>query len=100
MENIVVRRQTDEQGCTGAERFLVMRTLARLHQCDEEAILQSVDATEHQVHEILRDMVTRSEVEANPGQRSRGSRKTTFALTLGGWGEYMKALGSIYELPE
>ncbi len=100
MENIVVSRQREETGSLGAEKFLVMRTLARLHECDEETIVRKIDATQHQVHEILRDMVSKNEVEASPAQRSRGVRKATFTLTLNGWGEYMQALGSIYELPE
>jgi hypothetical protein len=100
MENVVVSRQREEPGSLVSEKFLVMRTLARLHDCDEETILDNVDATQHQVHGILRDMVSKNEVEANPAQRSRGLRKLTFTLTLNGWGEYMQALGSIYELPE
>ncbi len=100
MENISVSRRTGEVGNLGAEKFLVMRTLARLHECDQEAILRNIDATEHEVHEILRDMVSRNEVEANPAQRARGARRTAFSLTLNGWAEYMQALGSIYELPE
>jgi hypothetical protein len=77
-----------------------MRTLARLHECDEESILHNTDATESQVRQVLREMVEKDEVEANPRSRSSSTHRTTFTLTLNGWGEYMQALGSIYELPE
>jgi len=77
-----------------------MRTLARLHECDVETLFSRVDASELDVHDILTDMVSKKEVEASPTQASGGKREERFALTLKGWGEYMKALGSIYELPE
>jgi glutamate-1-semialdehyde aminotransferase len=100
MENIVVSRQREELGSLSGEKFLVMRTLARLHECDEEAIQHNVDATSQEIHDVLRDMISKGEIEANPAQRSKGIRKVTFTLTLNGWAEYMQALGSIYELPE
>ncbi|SRR6266550_1927605 len=100
MENVIVTRPREEQLGQDSKRFLVMRTLARLHECDEEEVLGSIDSTELEIHDILRDMVSKDEVEASPAQMSRGKGKTTFALTLNGWGEYMHALGSVYELPE
>jgi len=100
MENVVMSRPREEPiGLTG-KRFLVMRTLARLHECDEEELLHSIDSTELEIHGVLRDMVSKDEVEASPARVSRGKRRTTFALTYNGWGEYMNALGSVYELPE
>jgi hypothetical protein len=100
MENVVTSRPKGEQIGIGAKKFLVMRTLARLHECDEEALLLSIDSSELEIHDILRDMISNDEVENSPAVVSGGKRKTTFALTLNGWGEYMNALGSVYELPE
>ena len=100
MENIVVSRRKEQEIGTEAKRFLVMRTLARLHECDEEALLLSIDSTEAEIHQIMRDMVSKDEVEASPPRIFNGKRRTTFALTLNGWGEYLNALGSVYELPE
>lgn len=80
-------------------KFPIMRTLARLHECDAQTIYSRVDASEVDVHDILREMVSRREVEASPRQPSE-SRGERFTLTLKGWGEYLKVLGSIYELPE
>lgn len=80
-----------------ARKLPIMRTLARLHECDVQTLFGSVDATELDVHDILTDMVSKNEVEAS--RRSRG-KDESFTLTLKGWGEYLKALSSIYELPE
>ena len=100
MENIVLRRPLDESNDFDAQKFLVMRALARLHDCEEETLSGSVDASELEVHDVLTKLISTKEVEASPGQLSRGGKKGTFTLTLKGWGEYMKILGSIYELPE
>jgi hypothetical protein len=100
MENVVMSRPKGEQTDIGVKKFLVMRTLARLHGCDEEALLLGIDSSEVEIHDILRDMISKDEIESSPAMVSRGKRKTTFALTLNGWGEYLNALGSVYELPE
>ena len=65
-----------------------------------ETLYSRVDASELDVHDILREMVSKNEVEASPRQPSGGRRNERFTLTLKGWGEYMNVLGSIYELPE
>ena len=93
-------RPREESIGVGAKKFLVMRTLARLHECDGEALLRNIDSTDLEIHDLLREMISNDEVEASPSQESSGKRKVTFALTLNGWGEYMRALGSVYELPE
>ena len=54
----------------------------------------------NEIHDILRDMVSKEEVEVTPAQRAKGIRSTRFTLSLKGWAEYLQALGSIYELPE
>jgi hypothetical protein len=100
MENVIVSTPREEHLGQDSKKFLAMRTLARLHECDEEEVLRSIDSTEFEIHDILRDMISKDEVEASPARVSRGKRKTTFALTLNGWAEYMNALGSVYELPE
>jgi hypothetical protein len=100
MENVIMSRPREELIGFDAKKFLIMRTLARFHECDEEALLRSIDSTGLEIHDILKEMISEHEVEVSPPQKSRGKRKATFALTLNGWGEYMKALGSIYELPE
>ncbi|MDA4118083.1 MAG: hypothetical protein OK455_07045 [Thaumarchaeota archaeon] len=81
-------------------KFQVMRAIARLHECDEETLLDCVDANESQVKEILDEMMAKNEVEARKGEGSRTKSDRSFALTLNGWGEYLTALGSMYELPE
>ncbi len=100
MENVVVSRPREGPTGLSAKKFLVMRTLARLHECDEEELLRSIDSTELEIHDVLRDMISRDEAEASAARMPRGKRRTTFALTLNGWGEYMNALGSVYEIPE
>jgi hypothetical protein len=100
MENVVVSRRKEQSIGPDAKKFLIMRTLARLHECDEEALLLSIDSTEAEIHQIMGDMVSKDEVEASPPWISKGKRRTTFALTLNGWGGYLNALGSVYELPE
>lgn len=91
MENIVVSRQREELGNLNGEKFLVMRALARLHESDEDALQQDVDATAQQIHDILRDMVSKEEVEVTPAQRAKGIRSTRFTLSLNGWAEYLQA---------
>jgi hypothetical protein len=100
MENVIISRPREESIGVGAKKFLVMRTLARLHECDREALLRNIDSTDLEIHDVLREMISNDEVEQSPSQESGGKRKATFALTLNGWGEYMTALGSVYELPE
>ena len=95
-----MRRETEEPGVLDAKKFPIMRTLARLHECDVETLYSRIDASELDVHDILREMVSKKEVEASPRPLSGGKRSERFTLTLKGWGEYMKVLGSIYELPE
>ncbi len=73
-----------------------MRTLARFHECDVDTLQNRVDANELDLHEILQEMVAKNEVEAMP----TAGRREVFALTLKGWGEYLRVLGSIYELTE
>jgi hypothetical protein len=99
MENLVLRRDAEEPG-TSARKLPIMRTLARLHQCDVETLYGSVEASELDVHDILSEMLSDKEVEASPRQTAGTPRGERFSLTLKGWGEYMKVLGSIYELPE
>jgi hypothetical protein len=100
MENVVLNREIEESNVFDAKKFPVMRTLARLHGCDLEALYGEVDASEFKVHEILREMIARNEVEASPKPSVGGRLNEKFTLTLKGWGEYMNVLGSIYELPE
>jgi len=100
MENVVMSRPKDGLIGFDAKKFLIMRTLARSHECDQEALLRSIDSSELEIQDILEDMISKHEVEVSPHLKSRGSRKGTFALTLNGWGEYTKAISSIYELPE
>jgi hypothetical protein len=95
MENIVMSKRREDSDFLDARKLPIMRTLARLHECDVGTLLSMVDASELDVHDVLREMVSTNEVEA-----SLGSRSERFALTLKGWGEYMNALGSIYELSE
>ncbi len=99
MENLVVERQRVESAFE-ANKLAVMRTLARFHRCDLETLCGRVDADEGAVHDILREMESRNELEVSSEESSGGARGATVALTFKGWGEYMKALGSIYELPE
>lgn len=100
MEKLVMSGGIEEPSVFDAKKFPIMRTLARFHECDVETLYSKVDASELDVHDILREMVSRDEVEASPKPGSGGRRNERFALTLKGWGEYMKVLGSIYELPE
>jgi hypothetical protein len=95
MENTVMSRPREEAEVLDARKLPIMRTLARLHECDAETLFSTVDASEPDVHDALGEMLSNREVEASPG--SRGKR---FTLTLKGWAEYMGVLGSIYELPE
>ncbi|MDA4133605.1 MAG: hypothetical protein OK454_10870, partial [Thaumarchaeota archaeon] len=83
-----------------ARKFPVMKTLARFHGCDLETLYREVDASEFEVHEVLREMIANNEAEASPKPSLSGRLNEKFTLTLKGWGEYMKVLGTIYELPE
>lgn len=98
MENIVMSRPREEDGLD-ARKFPIMRALARFHECDAEALFSKVDASELEVHDLLKEMVSKKEVESSI-QTSEGARRERFTLTLKGWATYMKILGSIYELPE
>jgi len=101
MENMVASsREIEEQSVFDAKKFQVMRTLARFHGCDLETLYGEVDASEFEVHEVLRGMIAKSEVEASTEPSSARRLNEKFTLTLKGWGEYMKVLGSIYELSE
>ena len=100
MENLVMRRGIEESEAFDAKKLPVMKTLARLHECDAETLYSEVDASELDVHDVLREMVSKNEVEASPTPQSGGKRGERFALTLKGWAEYLKVLGTIYELPE
>ena len=100
MEKAMMQRGTEEPGVLDAKKFPVMRTLARYHECDVETLYSRIDASELDVRDILREMVSEKEVEALPRPLSGGKRGERFTLTLKGWGEYIKVLGSIYELPE
>ncbi len=100
MEDAVMERRRDELGVLDTKKLPIMRTLARLHECDVETLYSRIDASELDVHDILEEMVARNEVEASPRQPSGERRNERFTLTLKGWGEYMQVLGSIYELPE
>lgn len=99
MENIVMSRGIEEASAFDAKKLPIMRTLASAHECDIETLYSRIDASELDVHDILSEMVFRNEVEASPNA-SGGRRSEKFTLTLKGWGEYLKVLGSIYELPE
>ena len=94
MENAILSRPREESGGLEARKFPIMRTLARLHECDAATLYESVDADELDVHDIVREMVHAKEIEATPGRERR------FTLTLKGWVEYLEVLSSIYELPE
>ena len=95
MENIVMTRREEGPEFSDSRKLPVMKTLARLHECDAETLVSQVEGSELDVHDILREMLSEKEVEATgPEPEER------FSLTLRGWGEYMKVLGSIYELPE
>jgi len=100
MENLVMRRNKEESDALDTSKLPIMRTLARFHGCDVETLCSRIDASELDVHDILRDMVSKNEVEASPVQPPGERRSELFTLTLKGWGEYMSVLGSIYELPE
>ena len=100
MENAAFSTSREEEEGLDARRVPIMKTLARFHECDAETLYSRVDATELDVHDILREMVSRNEVEASPTQHPGGRRNERFTLTLKGWGEYMQALGSIYEIRE
>jgi hypothetical protein len=100
MENIVMSREIEESGVFDAKKFPVMRALARLHGCDLDALYGEVDASEFEIHEILREMIAKNEVEATHKPSLGGRFNEKFSLTLKGWGEYMKVLSSIYQLPE
>jgi DNA-binding MarR family transcriptional regulator len=99
MEKVVMSGPAVDAEGLDVVKFPIMRTLARFHECDVETLFSRVDASELDVHDILRDMVSNNEVEASR-QPSDERRKEKFTLTLKGWGEYMRVLGSIYELPE
>jgi hypothetical protein len=100
MENVVLTGPREESNELDTQKFLVMRALARLHDCEEETLFSTVDASESDVHEILIELISEKEVDASPSLPSKGRNNETFTLTLKGWGEYMETLGSIYELPE
>lgn len=95
MEKVVVSRQRNETDSLDAKRLPVMRTLAKVHECDEETLYSLIDASELDVHDILRELVSTRDVETTPG-----SSDERFSLSLKGWAEYLNILGSIYELPE
>jgi hypothetical protein len=99
MENVVMSRPREEEDGLDARKFPIMRALARFHECDVETLFSRVDASELDVHDILKEMVSKNEVEPSI-QTSGGARSERFALTLKGWATYMNVLGSIYELPE
>jgi hypothetical protein len=94
------RGHSDDGEEFSGRKFHVMRTLARLHECDEETLLDCLDASEQQVKDILEDMSSKNEVEVRLGPGSRTRSHRSYALTLNGWGEYLTALGSMYELTE
>ncbi len=100
MENAVMSGPRGDEDSLDARKFPIMRALARFHECDVETLYSRVDTSELDVHDILKEMVWNKEVEASPRQQSGGRRDENFTLTLKGWGEYMRVLGSIYELPE
>jgi hypothetical protein len=100
MENIVMSRGIEETSAFDAKKLPIMRTLASAHECDIETLNSRIDASELDVHDILSEMVSRNEVEASSNASSGSRRNEKFTLTLKGWGEYLKILGSIYELPE
>ena len=100
MENIVLSSREIEENVFDAKKLAVMRTLARFHGCDLDALYGEVDVSQFEVHEILREMVADNEVEASHEPSAEGRLNEKFSLTLKGWEEYMKVLGSIYELPE
>jgi hypothetical protein len=105
MENVVMSRQKKkkEEGESDVfddKKLPIMRTLARLHGCDAETLLSRVDASELDVHDILKEMISLDEVEATPKLTLGAGPAGKLTLTSKGWGEYMKVLGSIYELPE
>jgi hypothetical protein len=100
MENAVMSRQVEESGVFDAKKLPIMRTLARFRECGAETLCSRVDASELEVYDILREMVSKNEVEASPTQPSGGRRDEKFTMTLKGWGEYMRVLGSVYELPD
>lgn len=98
MEKAVIRNE--EPDVSDAKKFPIMRALARFHECDAETLYSKIDASEVDVHDILREMVSRKEVEASSKHHPGGSRGERFTLTSKGRWEYLKVLGSIYELPE
>ena len=100
MENAEMSRPKEAQTGLNGQKFLVMRTLARLHECDEDDLLRSIDSTKLEIHDLLREMVSNDEVKDSPAKVSEGKRRTTFGLTLNGWWWYTNALGSVYELPD
>jgi hypothetical protein len=102
MENAVMSssREIEEQSIFDAEKFSVMRTLARFHGCVLDTLYGEVDSSEFEIHEILREMIAKNEAEASPEPSVGGRFNEKFTLTLKGWEEYMKVLGSIYQLPE
>jgi hypothetical protein len=106
MENVVMSRQKEEKkeeeesDVFDDKKLPIMRTLARFHECDAETLLSRVDASELDVRDILKEMISLDEVEATPKLTLGAGPSGKLTLTLKGWGEYMKVLGSIYELPE
>jgi hypothetical protein len=102
MENLVLSSRQNEKTTEGvdARMFPIMRTLAKFHECDVETLSARIEANELDIYDTLREMFSRGEVESlakRPSERGYGER---FALTTKGWGEYLKALGSIYELSD
>jgi len=95
----MMRTQREDSEDVDSRKIPIMRTLARLHDCDVRTLYSSVEGSELDIHEILVDMVSKKEVEATLMKKS-GRRDERFSLTLKGWGEYLRALGSLYELPE
>jgi DNA-binding MarR family transcriptional regulator len=100
MEKAVMRRRNEGSDVEDAKKLLIMRTLAEFHGCDAETLCSRIDASELDVHDVLREMVSTKEVEVSPRPLTVGKRSERFALTLKGRAEYMKVLASIYELPE
>ena len=96
MEKTVMSVPGEGNGSLDERKVPIMKTLARFHECDVQTLSNRVDESDTDLHDILNEMVSREEVVATTltGQRE------VFTLTLKGWGEYLRVLGSIYELTE
>jgi hypothetical protein len=108
MEKVILRRQNEETTATKAaedadatKKFPIMRTLAKFHECDVKTLSSRIEANELDIYGTLREMFSRGEVESLPSKRQAdGGYGERFGLTSKGWTEYLKALGSIYELSD